>query len=149
MKLINLEFIVQKTPEGLAIFLPTAPLRVEHQELVVSLQTSEQLIENSVHRYRKDPYGVVRLTKKKSESGRVTEQTDFYKRHSDDCWIIFRPKNPEALTTLDLDKELEGQLVLGRESLEYWAFRALFSVGTYYAFPQRINTNNLSDRYRE
>ena len=147
MTLINLEFIVQKTPKGVAIFLPTTQRRLDGQGMALLLTPrkflphAEPLLENSVHRYSTDPYGVIRHTTKWAENKRVHEITDFYKRLNRDNWIIFRPKNSEAITEWDLqDASLHGQLILGPESLQYWASRALFGAEFNDTFPKTVST---------
>ena len=144
----------------MAIFLPTTPLIIERGGFAFSLKYANQLAINQAYLYNNDPPGVVRHITRTVDG---EERTDFYKRMSDDDFVIFKPKlgdrnwaefHPGELEPVKdkdrLDPFLLGQLAFGPGSLEYWAFRALFSVGVHHPeeepFPKIVSTTNLQDR---
>ena len=158
MTLIDLIFSVERSKDGVAIFLPTTPLTIDRSGLTISLKPSDQLSINKAYLYKKDHYGVVRHT----TTTKVEHRTDYYKRFGEHDFISFNPKlgnkdwpefylGPEPVEEQDmLDPVLQGQLSFGPESLEYWAFRALLSVGVCHPeeepFPKIVSTKNLQDR---
>ena len=158
MTLINLEFTVQRTDNGIEILLPTSGLEIRRGGFLMEVKPVPELLLCRAHLYKKDPYGMARLTTIDAD----TESTAYFKRYGDDIysWIEFLPRLDaewantheylEPVKPRDVeDISLHGGLILGPESLEYWAFRALSSVGVHHPenelFPKKISTLKLED----